>query len=280
MAAPKLTVASGLPDATRHLIAALWLHELDQDHTAAQPPDPTATYTAATSSPDPARGLQHAARACLDTWPDLEGLLGGLHFEQATPHTVRELTRAVTTATRLLRTDLTRIPDAYQALRHRHDTARAGAFFTPIDLAELLAEINAPQPGDWVADLAGCGAGTLLLAALRRTRRVHGPDLAASLTLLGIDLAPTACALARAQLLLHGAHPDQFHIACGDGLHDRLIGRDRDSGQLREIVPDRHLANPPFGTKVATRPARAPQGLEIPQRVLYRPIAARTPHPA
>jgi type I restriction-modification system DNA methylase subunit len=144
------------------------------------------------------------------------------------------------------------------------------------DIAWVLAQVQKPSPDEWVLDPA-CG-GVILLAALDVARELHGAT--AALTLVGVELDPRTAAIARASLVLAGAHPDQFWIGTGNALAQPLVGFDRRSGHLQPLRCTLSLANPPFG-KAASRDARHDDGppLVVPDRVLYRPVPCRRQEP-
>jgi type I restriction-modification system DNA methylase subunit len=126
----------------------------------------------------------------------------------------------------------------------------------------------------WVLDPA-VGAGVMLLAALAVYRENHGLQKSTALTLLGVDIDPRVCEIARASLLLAGASPTQFWIGDGNAPAQPLVGRERRTGELRALTPHVVIANPPFGTKVsmAALEADAQRGpLIVPDEVLYRAI--------
>ena len=165
-----------------------------------------------------------------------------------------------------------RLGHIFQINRALSSKQARGAFFTPWSVAHCLAMITMPQPQDWLVDPA-VGGGVLLAAALHVVTEEHGPVLAQSLTLLGVELDAQTAQVARASLLLAGAVPNQFWISCGDSLTQSLVGRDRESGELRELHATCSLANPPFGTNVYYDKDMAPRDpLIVPDHILYREI--------
>jgi type I restriction-modification system DNA methylase subunit len=125
----------------------------------------------------------------------------------------------------------------------------------------------------FIADISGCGAGVFLISALQEVRERYGPRLAKTITLIGCDLDPVTCQVARASLILAGAEEDQFWIACGNSLARPIVGRDRADGQLKTLNFPLLLGNPPFGTatKMADLELAAQAGpLVVPDRVLNR----------
>ena len=88
---------------------------------------------------------------------------------------------------------------------------RGGEFYTPGQVGKLGARLLAPEPGQDVYDPT-CGSGGLLLQVLAEARRLHG-HRARQITLFGQELTPETWAMARMNMLLHGAGeraPDQL----------------------------------------------------------------------
>ena len=152
-----------------------------------------------------------------------------------------------------------------------------GAFFTPWNVAYATALPMLDTAGaaeEWI--LEPCvGGGVMLLAALDAYRHLHGPDAARRLTMIGVDIDPRSCQIARASLLLARADPNKFWIFAGNSLAQPIVGRDHTDGDLKTIRFQLVLTNPPFGSKTsaAELEAHAARGpLVIPDRVLYRRI--------
>ncbi len=74
---------------------------------------------------------------------------------------------------------------------------KAGEFYTPHKVSELVAKLAGPKPGDRICDPA-CGSGGLLLEA---AKEVGGRDYA----LFGMEVNGSTWALARMNMFLHGA---------------------------------------------------------------------------
>jgi type I restriction enzyme M protein len=108
---------------------------------------------------------------------------------------------------------------------------KAGEFYTPHKVSELLAKLAKPKPGNRICDPA-CGSGGLLIEA---ARAVGSNDFALS----GMEANGSTWALARMNMFLHGcdsARIEWCNTLTSPGLveHDRLMKFD--------IV----VANPPF----------------------------------
>ncbi|MDW5593014.1 N-6 DNA methylase [Conexibacter stalactiti] len=218
--------------------------------------------------------LDETCRGCEKLWPALTGFFDGVEFTRCS---ASSLQRSVERVERVVASypSATCLAEAYQTTRSLTTAQWQGAFFTPYSLARVLAQVQEPSPTDWVLDPA-CGGGVMLVAALDVARELHGTTAALALTLIGVELDPRTAAIARASLVLAGAHPDQFWIGCGNALAQPLVGFDRRRGRLQPLQCTLSLANPPFG-RAASVGARFEGGkpLVVPDRVLYRLIPRR-----
>ena len=118
---------------------------------------------------------------------------------------------------------------------------RGGEFYTPAQVGKLGALLLAPRPGEEVYDPT-CGSGGLLLHVLEEAYAAHG-DRARAISLFGQELNPETWAIARMNMLLHGAGGAATVIQ-GDTLAAPafLAGN-----ELRRF--DAVIANPPFSSK-------------------------------
>jgi type I restriction enzyme M protein len=108
---------------------------------------------------------------------------------------------------------------------------KGGEFYTPRGVAELLAKLLAPKPGQTICDPA-CGSGSLLI---RVGDEVGGPNYA----LYGQEMNRSTWALCRMNMFLHGK--DSASIAWGDTIQNpKLLAGD--ALMKFDIV----VANPPF----------------------------------
>lgn len=108
---------------------------------------------------------------------------------------------------------------------------KAGEFYTPRQVARVLARIAAPRAGDRICDPA-CGSGSLLIKA---AEEVGSRDFALS----GQEVNRGTWGLARLNMFLHGI--DGARIEWGDTLNDpKLV----DGASLAKF--DVVVANPPF----------------------------------
>jgi type I restriction enzyme M protein len=108
---------------------------------------------------------------------------------------------------------------------------KAGEFYTPPEVSELLASLLDPQPKERICDPA-CGSGSLLIKC---ARHVGSSDFA----LYGQESNGSTWALAKMNMFLHGI--DYARIEWGDTLRNPLL-IESDHLMHFEVV----VANPPF----------------------------------
>ncbi len=111
---------------------------------------------------------------------------------------------------------------------------KAGEFFSPRVLCELVAKIASPKVGDRICDPA-CGSGSLLLLAGEEIEKQGSKNYA----LYGQEKTGSTYNLARMNMFLHGK--DSARIEWGDTLNNPLLLED-DRLMTFDIV----VANPPF----------------------------------
>ncbi len=108
---------------------------------------------------------------------------------------------------------------------------KGGEFYTPAEVATLLAKLLAPKPGETICDPA-CGSGSLLI---RVAREVGSPDY----FVYGQEVNGGTWALCRMNMFLHGV--DNARVEWGDTLNSpKLVEGDR-LMKFNVVV-----ANPPF----------------------------------
>jgi type I restriction-modification system DNA methylase subunit len=262
-----------------HALAMLFLHELDSDACPVKAP-PGAVWSQLVEVSDSELGaaLDRACAVCLEACPDhLDGFFDRCSFADEQPDRLRRAMTQIAGMTRSESVKLNRrafLGDFYSAGRSLSAQQWQGAFFTPENVAAMMAEILAPNPGDFVLDPAA-GGGVLLCKTLDNVRERFGDEVAASLTLIGVELDQRTAQVARAALLLAGADPAQFIVFCGNSLAQPVVGRDRADGALKTIEAQCCIANPPFGGKVSMRELElaAENGpLIVPDHILYRAI--------
>ena len=108
---------------------------------------------------------------------------------------------------------------------------KAGEFYTPHKVSELVAKLAAPKAGDRICDPA-CGSGGLLIEA---ALEVGGRDFA----LFGMEVNGSTWALARMNMFLHGADAARIEW-CNTLTSPALVENDR-LMKFNVVV-----ANPPF----------------------------------
>ncbi|WP_199529036.1 type I restriction-modification system subunit M [Pseudoalteromonas sp. bablab_jr010] len=113
---------------------------------------------------------------------------------------------------------------------------KAGEFYTPPEVSDLIAELLDPQPGDSICDPA-CGSGSLLMKCGRKVVANHGSKQYA---LYGQEAIGSTWSLAKMNMFLHGE--DNHKIEWGDTIRNpKLLYKNGDL-MLFDIV----TANPPF----------------------------------
>jgi type I restriction enzyme M protein len=126
------------------------------------------------------------------------------------------------------------IGDAYEYLIGKFASGagkKAGEFYTPPEVSELLAALVDPQPGERICDPA-CGSGSLLIKC---AKHVGTDDYA----LYGQENNGSTWALAKMNMFLHDV--TSARIEWGDTLGNPLLVED-DKLMKFEVV----VANPPF----------------------------------
>ncbi|WP_027950977.1 type I restriction-modification system subunit M [Haliea salexigens] len=114
---------------------------------------------------------------------------------------------------------------------------KAGEFYTPPEVSELIAELLTPKEGDEICDPA-CGSGSLLLKCANLIKNAF--DGSKRFALYGQEAIGSTWALSKMNMFLHGV--DNHRIEWGDTIRNpKLLDKD---GRLKlfDIV----AANPPF----------------------------------
>ena len=113
---------------------------------------------------------------------------------------------------------------------------KAGEFYTPPEVSELIATLLDPQPGDSICDPA-CGSASLLMKCARKIVENHGSK---NYALYGQEAIGSTWSLAKMNMFLHGE--DNHKIEWGDTIRNpKLLDKNGDL-MLFDIV----TANPPF----------------------------------
>lgn len=113
---------------------------------------------------------------------------------------------------------------------------KAGEFYTPPEVSDLIAELLDPQKGDSICDPA-CGSGSLLMKCGRKVVSNHESK---EYALYGQEAIGSTWSLAKMNMFLHGE--DNHKIEWGDTIRNpKLLDKNGDL-MLFDIV----TANPPF----------------------------------
>jgi type I restriction enzyme M protein len=129
----------------------------------------------------------------------------------------------------------------------------AGEFYTPREVAVLMARILEPEPGMEAYDPA-CGSAGLLVKAYLRLLEIHGvqrngrrefPDTVEPFKANGQEINPSTFAMARMNAFLHDM--EDTDIRLGDTIHRPAFSED---GRLRRF--DLVTANPMWNQDFAT----------------------------
>lgn len=114
---------------------------------------------------------------------------------------------------------------------------KAGEFFTPRSVVNLLVGILQPEPGEAVYDPT-CGSGGMLVATINQLRAAGKNHR--SLRLYGQEINLTTASIARMNLFLHEI--EDFDIKRGDTLRAPAFKDTRGAVRTFDVV----IANPPF----------------------------------
>ena len=113
---------------------------------------------------------------------------------------------------------------------------KAGEFYTPPEVSELMARLMDPQEGEEICDPT-CGSGSLLLKCGRLIRDRTGSRRYA---LYGQEAIGSTWALAKMNMFLHGE--DNHRIEWGDTIRNPKLLESEASLRHFDVV----VANPPF----------------------------------
>jgi type I restriction enzyme M protein len=114
---------------------------------------------------------------------------------------------------------------------------KAGEFYTPPEVSELIAQLVEPREGDEICDPA-CGSASLLMKCGREVqRRFNGSRKYA---LFGQEAIGSTWALAKMNMFLHGE--DNHRIEWGDTIRNPKLLNTEDTLKHFDVV----VANPPF----------------------------------
>ncbi len=131
------------------------------------------------------------------------------------------------------------IGDAYEYLIEKFAAGagkKAGEFYTPAAVSQLIAELVDPQEGEEICDPA-CGSASLLMKCGRQVVENSGTKKYA---LYGQEAIGSTWALAKMNMFLHGE--DNHIIKWGDTLRNPRLLTSDETLQHFDVV----VANPPF----------------------------------
>lgn len=132
------------------------------------------------------------------------------------------------------------IGNAYEYLIERFAASagkKAGEFYTPPEVSELIAELVQPKEGDSICDPA-CGSASLLMKCAQQIRRKTAGSK--KYQLYGQEAIGSTWALAKMNMFLHGE--DNHLIKWGDTLRNPRLLDANDNLLHFDVV----VANPPF----------------------------------
>jgi len=116
---------------------------------------------------------------------------------------------------------------------------KAGEFFTPLKVTELVAKLAGPKPGDRICDPA-CGSGGLLIQAAKEVARsAVSAQEKRNFALFGQESNGSTWALCRMNMFLHSF--DSARVEWCDTLNSPLLVEDDRLMRFNCVV-----ANPPF----------------------------------
>jgi type I restriction enzyme M protein len=114
---------------------------------------------------------------------------------------------------------------------------KAGEFYTPPEVSELIAELVAPKEGDEICDPT-CGSGSLLMKCGRQVQNNFKGSK--KYALYGQEAIGSTWALAKMNMFLHGE--DNHRIEWGDTIRNPKLLDGEDRLKHFDVV----VANPPF----------------------------------
>lgn len=114
---------------------------------------------------------------------------------------------------------------------------KAGEFYTPPEVSELIAQLVEPKEGDEICDPA-CGSASLLMKCGKEVQRKFNGSR--KYALFGQEAIGSTWALAKMNMFLHGE--DNHRIEWGDTIRNPKLLDSEDTLKHFDVV----VANPPF----------------------------------
>lgn len=114
---------------------------------------------------------------------------------------------------------------------------KAGEFYTPPEVSELIAQLVEPKEGDEICDPA-CGSASLLMKCGKEVQRKFSGSR--KYALFGQEAIGSTWALAKMNMFLHGE--DNHRIEWGDTIRNPKLLDSEDTLKHFDVV----VANPPF----------------------------------
>lgn len=191
--------------------------------------------------------LQAIETANPDKFSRLFGSMTWTSEEVLSPEVLAAVMRAMDRVPRMHEGNMSHdvLGGAYEYLLKRFSDGsgtRAGQFFTPREVVELIVELLDPQNFESVYDPT-CGSGGMLIASanLLKTRGDRGYTL----HLYGQESVQDTAGVARMNLFMHNL--TQFQVEVGDTLKDPKFKQPNGSVAQFDVI----LANPPYSLKWA-----------------------------
>ena len=113
---------------------------------------------------------------------------------------------------------------------------KAGEFYTPPEVSDLIAELLDPQEGDTISDPA-CGSGSLLMKC---GRKIQNKFNSKKYALFGQEAIGSTWSLAKMNMFLHGE--DNHRVEWGDTIRNPKLLENNGGLMHFDVV----TANPPF----------------------------------
>lgn len=138
---------------------------------------------------------------------------------------------------------------------------KAGEFYTPPEVSDLIAELLDPQPGDTICDPA-CGSGSLLMKCGRKI--VSGHD-SRNYALFGQEAIGSTWSLAKMNMFLHGEDNHKIEWGHDEAENDKF-------GRFRRGVPPKTKGDYAFISHMieTLKPGTGRMGVVVPHGVLFR----------